>query len=126
MKNRTYCLERHFAAFYRQAKCGEPADFTEPCEKCELINECHADWENILPLSDGISLSVACEATGHSKDNGYNCPKDCIDYDRHIQSSSFCNLSRDEYNTGKKNEDNTKNNHGSDVDRRCKADRKGS
>ena len=33
---------------------------------------------------------------------------------------------RDEHNTGKENEDNTKNNHGSDVDRRCKAHRKGS
>lgn len=91
MNREKYCLQRHFAALYRQSKCHEFANFAEACEECKLMDKCKADWEKqILPLPEDIKLSVVCQATGQNKGSGQNCPDNCTDRYRHTHSPSFC------------------------------------
>lgn len=90
-EQKIYCLQRHFAAFYRQSKCEEHADFTEPCEECKIFDSCKAKWTDVLPFSEDIILLLGCRALGKNKGIGGACPSECTYYDRHIQSLSSCN-----------------------------------
>ena len=94
MDDRTYCLYKHFAAFYRQAKCCERAEFAEPCETCKIWNKCKADWESLLLTEDvpeDARISMRCHSPNSIRCIGYRCPDTCKDYGRHMKNLPVLN-----------------------------------
>ena len=92
-KEKIYCLQRHFAALYRQHKCEEKADFVEPCEDCKIIEKCRCEWMNLLDdFAEDIIVSPGCSVSQEYRGIGIKCPPECIDYDRHKRYLSSCKL----------------------------------
>ena len=81
-----YCLDRHFAALYRQSICHELADFTEPCAECKYLGDNErCAWNRCqIPVSSGIDFTLLRGKTGDCREDGSECDKAYVHYEKHM------------------------------------------
>ena len=83
-----YCLQRHLAAFYRQSRCGERADFAEPCKACKYIESCRCNWMTLLlpSMPEDIEFWLSSPMPDGMRDRSRIHPEKYNYQDRHSES----------------------------------------
>lgn len=67
-KEELYCLAWHYNIFFEQAKLGQIADYSMPCNLCKYNNECYVETKKPIVYTMENKLPIKIFHAKHEKD----------------------------------------------------------